>query len=76
MRDVAQVARAVEQAFSSDKINYGAFGDNMPHVHFHIVPKQKNGPEWGTMFEMNPSANKQLTKEEYQDIIDQIKCHL
>ncbi|MEC0092225.1 HIT family protein [Paenibacillus macquariensis] len=76
MRDVAQVARAVEQAFSADKINYGAFGDNMPHVHFHIVPKQKNGPEWGTMFEMNPSANKQLTKEEYQDIIDQIKSHL
>jgi len=48
----------------------------MPHVHFHIVPKQKNGPEWGTMFERNPSANKQLTKEEYQDIIDQIKSHL
>lgn len=76
MRDIAQVARAVEQAFSADKINYGAFGDTMPHVHFHIVPKQKDGPEWGKMFEMNPSENKQLTEEEYQDRIQLIKSHL
>ncbi|RKP58159.1 HIT family protein [Cohnella endophytica] len=73
MRDVAQTARAVEQAFSADKINYGAFGDTMPHVHFHIVPKYKDGPAWGKMFEMNPSENKQLTDEEYQEIIGKIK---
>lgn len=76
MRDVAQVAYAVEQAFSADKINYGAFGDTMPHVHFHIVPKYKDGAEWGKMFEMNPSENKQLTEHEYQDIVEQIKSHL
>ena len=76
MRDVAQVAHAVEQAFAADKINYGAFGDTMPHVHFHIVPKYKDGAEWGKMFEMNPSDNKRLTEHEYQDMIEQIKSHL
>jgi len=76
MRDVAQVARAIEQAFSADKINYGAFGDTMPHVHFHIVPKYQDGPAWGKMFEMNPSDNMQLTDEEYQEIIAKIKSHL
>lgn len=76
MMDVAQVARAVEQAFSADKINYGAFGDTMPHVHFHIVPKQINGPEWGSMFVMNPSDNKQLNEAEYQELIEQIKKYL
>lgn len=76
MRDVAQVAYAVQQAFSADKINYGAFGDTMPHVHFHIVPKLKDGPEWGKMFEMNPSGNKQLSESEYIDLMEQIKKHL
>lgn len=76
MRDVARVAHAVQQAFSADKINYGAFGDKMPHVHFHIVPKYIDGPQWGGMFEMNPTANKQLTDAEYDNIIEQIKSHL
>ncbi|MNR06005.1 hypothetical protein D3C85_1220590 [compost metagenome] len=76
MRDVAQVASAIEKAFSPDKINYGAFGDTMPHVHFHIVPKYKDGYTWGKMFEMNPADNKQLSEQEYADIIDQIKAHL
>ncbi|MDF2962013.1 MAG: histidine triad protein [Paenibacillus sp.] len=76
MRDVAQVAKAIEQAFSPGKINYGAFGDTMPHVHFHIVPKYKDGAAWGKMFEMNPAENKQLTDEEYEEIIGKIKQHL
>ncbi|NOU93668.1 HIT domain-containing protein [Paenibacillus sp. LMG 31456] len=76
MRDVAQVAKAIEQAFSPDKINYGAFGDTMPHVHFHIVPKYKDGAAWGKMFEMSPADNKQLTDGEYEEVINKIKQHL
>jgi diadenosine tetraphosphate (Ap4A) HIT family hydrolase len=76
MRDVAQVAAAIEKAFQPDKINYGAFGDTMPHVHFHIVPKYKDGYTWGKMFEMNPSENLHLTEEQYGALIDQIKSHL
>jgi diadenosine tetraphosphate (Ap4A) HIT family hydrolase len=76
MRDVAQAAAAIEKAFQPDKINYGAFGDTMPHVHFHIVPKYQDGYTWGKMFEMNPSANLLLTEEQYGALIDQIKSHL
>ncbi|MDU0200933.1 MULTISPECIES: HIT family protein [Paenibacillus] len=76
MRDVAQVAAAIEKAFQPDKINYGAFGDTMPHVHFHIVPKYKDGYTWGKMFEMNPAGNLLLTEEQYGALIDQIKSHL
>ncbi|TVY10265.1 HIT family protein [Paenibacillus cremeus] len=76
MRDVAQVAGAIEKAFSPDKINYGAFGDTMPHLHFHIVPKYKDGYTWGKMFEMNPADNKQLTDAEYEEIIAALREHL
>lgn len=76
MRDVAQAAAAIEKAFQPDKVNYGAFGDTMPHVHFHVVPKYKDGYTWGKMFEMNPSANLLLTEEQYGALIDQIKSQL
>ncbi|TBL80274.1 HIT family protein [Paenibacillus thalictri] len=75
MRDVAQTAKAIEQAFSPDKINYGAFGDTMPHVHFHVVPKYKDGAAWGKMFEMNP-GEVILSEAEYEQLIAQIKKHL
>jgi diadenosine tetraphosphate (Ap4A) HIT family hydrolase len=76
LRDVSRVAKAVHTAFAPGKINYGAFGDKMPHLHFHIVPKYEDGYTWGTMFEMNPAPNLQLTDAEYQEIIDRIKTHL
>jgi len=73
MRDVAQTAAAIEKAFRPDKINYGAFGDTMPHVHFHIVPKYSGGHAWGRMFDMNPAENRQLTDDEYREMINKIR---
>ncbi len=54
MKDVRQVARAIQKAFSPDKINYGAYADTLAHLHFHIVPKYQDGYGWGSTFEMNP----------------------
>lgn len=75
MRDVAQAAKAIESAFAPGKINYGAFGDTMPHVHFHVVPKYENGAAWGKMFEMNPGET-YLTDDEYQEVINKLKAAL
>ena len=51
--DVALVAEAVSELFHADKINYGIFGDGVPHLHCHIVPKRKGEFCWGGMFDMN-----------------------
>ncbi|MDT8718720.1 HIT family protein [Clostridium sp. 19966] len=76
MGDVTKVARAIQKAFGADKINYGAFSDKLPHLHFHIVPKYEGGYSWGGTFEMNPSNNLKLSNEEYNDIIAAIKANL
>jgi diadenosine tetraphosphate (Ap4A) HIT family hydrolase len=75
MADVAKAAQAVQEAFQPGKINYGAYGDTMPHVHFHIVPKYEGGDQWGTTFVMNPQQV-YLTEEEYAGVIEQIRRHL
>ena len=56
MDDVSHVAEILHELFHPDKINFGAYGDTMHHLHFHLVPKYKDGFEWGGVFAMNPKA--------------------
>ena len=69
--DIAKVSRALQRAFKPQKINYGAYGDTGRHLHFHLVPKYKDGFEWGGVFAMNP-GEKTLSEPEYQKMIDDI----
>ncbi len=76
IRDVSRVASAVHTAFSPQKINYGAYGDKMPHVHFHIVPKYESAPKWGSTFDMMPETRNYLTDEKYTEVIEAIRLQL
>lgn len=73
MKDVAKAASAMKKAFSPDKINYGAYSDTLPHLHFHLVPKYKGGHTWGSTFEMAPEKKVFLSDKEYVELVDLIK---
>ena len=73
MADVAKVTRAMQKAFNPEKINYGAYSDTLSHLHFHLVPKYKGGPDFGGVFRMNPQET-YLTDAEYQELIDKVKA--
>lgn len=76
MADVRRVAAALHAAFSPDKINFGAYGDTMHHLHFHLVPKYADDPfEFGDVFAMNP-GRVTLTDEEYAEVAEKIKANL
>lgn len=70
--DVARASRALKVAFNPDKINYGAFGDTLQHLHFHLVPKYRDAFEWGGVFAMNPQKTL-LAESEYADMIGKIR---
>jgi diadenosine tetraphosphate (Ap4A) HIT family hydrolase len=76
MKDVTRAAKAIKAAFNPAKINYGAYSDKLAHLHFHIVPKYKDGANFGTTFEMMPANKKHLTDAEYADTIKAIKAAL
>ena len=44
-------------------------------MHFHLVPKYKDGPEWGGVFQMDPKQT-YLSQEEYAEMIAKIKANL
>ena len=73
--DISKAAKAINSAFSPDKINYGSYADKMQHLHMHIVPKYENGATWGSTFEMNPQKV-YLLDSEYNLMIEKIKKHL
>lgn len=71
MADVCKAAKAIQKAFSAKKINYGAYSDELPHLHFHLVPKYEGEFEFGGIFEMNPQKVF-LSGAEYADTITKI----
>jgi diadenosine tetraphosphate (Ap4A) HIT family hydrolase len=76
MRDLGKAARAVNAAVNPAKINYGMFSDKLAHLHCHIVPKQVDGPDYGSMFQMSCNPPAYLSDEEYAELIEKIKSNL
>jgi diadenosine tetraphosphate (Ap4A) HIT family hydrolase len=72
-RDMAKASKAIYDAFLPDKINYAAYGDTYPHVHFHLVPKYKDGKSWGGPFELALNPDNAAPKNEIDELIKRIK---
>ncbi|MBC8081077.1 MAG: HIT family protein [Gorillibacterium sp.] len=75
MEDIVRVASAIEKSFLPDKINYGMYGDTMPHIHFHVVPKYKDGDSWGGPFDLNPNRV-YFSDEQYMGMIEKLIKYL
>ena len=41
------IARAIERAYDPCQLNYMTFGNAVPHVHTHIVPRYPDDPTPG-----------------------------
>lgn len=75
-RDLARAARALDQTLTPAKINYGAYADKLWHLHFHIVPKYTDGPNFGSTFEMMPKDKLLLGETEYAELAARIRTNL
>lgn len=72
MKDVCDVANAIQKAYNPDRINYGAYGDTLGHLHIHLCPKYENEFEWGSTFTMNTGnlVSEEVCKEVAKKIIE------
>jgi diadenosine tetraphosphate (Ap4A) HIT family hydrolase len=44
MDEVSDVALALKHAFDARKVNYALFGNLVPHVHWHLIPRLASDP--------------------------------
>lgn len=42
--EVALVARAVRRVLSPRRINYECLGNQVPHIHWHVIPRHEDDP--------------------------------
>jgi diadenosine tetraphosphate (Ap4A) HIT family hydrolase len=49
-RELLDVGRAIEAAFEPIKLNYNLLGNEVPHLHAHVVPRYSDDPRPGWPF--------------------------
>jgi diadenosine tetraphosphate (Ap4A) HIT family hydrolase len=48
MSDLLRVQRAIVEVLKPDHVNLELLGNVIPHLHWHIVPRYKTDPRWGS----------------------------
>jgi diadenosine tetraphosphate (Ap4A) HIT family hydrolase len=76
-RDVRQAALAIRAAAGAARINYAAFGNVVPHVHVHLIPR--HGP-WDTAPRAtawdHPEPERPLAPGEAERLVAAIRARL
>ena len=76
LSNVIKTANAIHEVFQPDKLNYGMYGDTGHHLHMHLVPKYKDGFEWGGVFAMDPDLQKITDGAELEKIAEKLRAVL
>ncbi len=65
MEEVASVARALAEEYRPVKVNYGLLGNQVPHIHWHVIPRLAGDPApfdavWSVPHEARPLTEGEL----------------
>jgi diadenosine tetraphosphate (Ap4A) HIT family hydrolase len=44
IEEVSDLARALAAAFGARKVNYALLGNQLPHIHWHVIPRLGDDP--------------------------------
>ncbi len=78
--DLHWAQAAVERATSPDHINVAALGNQVPHLHWHIIPRYKTDARWGAPIWMT-DVDREVDafhppEAEFRQLLDAIRAEL
>lgn len=74
--DLLVAQQKIESVFKPDHMNLATLGNQIAHLHYHIIPRYESDARWGAPIWMNTpeEANKKyLTPVEYETLVEKIK---
>lgn len=76
IEEVSGIARALASAFGAVKINYALLGNQLPHIHWHVIPRLADDPAPLETVWAVPHAPRPLDADERHARIALISAHL
>ena len=75
--DIRTTARVIERVYGPGQHNYMTFGNAVPHVHTHIVPRYPDDPAPGRSLPDEVFRNaRALADGDLADQVDRLRRHL
>ena len=76
IEEVSAVATALAMAFEPVKLNYELLGNQVPHIHWHLIPRLADDPAPKEPVWRVPHEPKRLTPDALRERITLIRTHL
>ncbi|MEY4527623.1 MAG: hypothetical protein RL768_1342 [Nitrospirota bacterium] len=76
MEEVTLVAKTLAQVFGARKINYELLGNQLPHIHWHLIPRLATDPDPLEPVWRVPHDQVYPTGQTFQARIEQLKIGL
>ena len=76
MEEVNHVAKTLAQVYEAKKINYELLGNQLPHIHWHVIPRLANDPAPRDPVWQVAHSPVSLSIEQLQSFIARIKPRL
>lgn len=69
IHDIDHVARAIRDVCEPTKINYAILGNEVPHLHVHVIPRYPDDGYWGKAIWLRPKHEiRQLSESEFESL--------
>jgi len=76
MEEVSRFAKMLAETFDARKMNYGLLGNQMPHIHWHLIPRLSSDPAPLEPVWRVPHDPVTLSAEDLQSTIARLKKRL
>jgi diadenosine tetraphosphate (Ap4A) HIT family hydrolase len=76
MDAVSEMARALAGVYAAVKMNYALLGNQLPHIHWHLIPRTADDPIPREPVWTHPHASRALSPGEQRIRIDALRARL
>lgn len=72
-RELLEIGRAIEAAFQPVKMNYNLLGNEVPHLHAHVVPRYAEDPRPGWPFPFPEEGSPDIPEDRFRADLETLR---